>query len=177
MIGYDWLVQDFAIHHSKNSQIRVINPFWKTGGAWAKKAPTWTMVRQSLQGITFRCRTNQQKFGASKSFQLPKLSKAYGSKSHSRVFFCWAVEQISLDISASCWCGFLKATSNSLPWCFGCPQQDHTHAPRGFLCPQCEGIPPKSNLAAHNTTQPPAESFGIQKERPWGKMVINKIHL
>lgn len=34
------------------------NPFWKTGGAWAKKAPRWTMVRQSLQGITFRCRNN-----------------------------------------------------------------------------------------------------------------------
>ena len=52
---------------------------------------------------------------------------------------------------------FLKATSNSLP-CFlgalGAPNRiTHTHAPRSFLCPQCEGIPPKSNPAAHNTTQ------------------------
>ena len=45
-----------------------------------------------------------KKIGASKCFQIPKLSKIYSYKSLESL--SWAVEHIFPDISANCWCFF-----------------------------------------------------------------------
>lgn len=189
MIGYDWLVQDFAIHLSKNSQICVINPFWKTGVAWAKKHQHEPWFGRAFKGspsgaeTTTKCHENHftsKKLELQKAFSYQNYPKPMVTNLILEFFL---FEQLSTSpriFQLVVGVVFLKATSNSLPCCLGAPNRI-THTRQEVFCAHNVKAfhlnPIRRHTTQHNLQQKASASKKKDPKEKWGSItfIIEKL--